>query len=533
MNFLRVKQAQCALSDGRLEEAYELLRQDAIRSHRLGQRLVTRLIKALVRRGTSHLEAGRLDSAWSDCVKAEALGGTLEDVAALRQLVLDAMDRKRHHRTRQAGLIQWAKRHADEGFLSRGIDMLADMTDDDESSAEQLCREIEFRRVKVQASLDRAQSAMKRRDWAAAGHHLVEARRFRPHDRQIETLCSTMAAEVGGYVRQALRQGRTDVAEALLRAVAPVAGDDPAIRELRRVTHCVAEARRMMDRSELHSAGRELRRLQTLLPDADWVNDAVRQIQIIIDARESLEAGPLGLIGDSVALSGKVGADTSDNRRIGTRPGHTIAYDDGVSGDGTGSAVLAVNQMLIQVDGCGAALVVSQPTMTLGPVSSSDRPDVGLIADPAAPTVRFERIQEDYFLRSSSPIKVNGREVTDTLLNDGDKIELSPRCRVRFRIPHAASTTGVIELSGARSPRGDVKRVVMLDRQLVMGAGSACHIRADGATTPIVLGLNQGRLICHSDQPVMAGGEVRGGAQGLPMNAPVCVGEVTFRITPA
>ena len=75
MNFLRIKQAQCALADGRLDEVHALLGQDSVRSHRHGQRLATRLIKAYVKRGQAHLDAGRLHESLADCEKAGSLDG--------------------------------------------------------------------------------------------------------------------------------------------------------------------------------------------------------------------------------------------------------------------------------------------------------------------------------------------------------------------------------------------------------------------------------------------------------------------------
>jgi len=91
----------------------------------------------------------------------------------------------------------------------------------------------------------------------------------------------------------------------------------------------------------------------------------------------------------------------------------------------------------------------------------------------------------------------------------------------------------VIELSGARLVRADVKRVILLDRQLVIGAGSACHLRADSAEEPVILNLRDGRLICQSPQTVKVGGGGYDPRAGVPMDTTVCVGPVSLRVTEA
>ena len=48
MLILRIRHAETALANARLDEAFDLVHRDAkLRSHRRGQSLVTRLVKAL------------------------------------------------------------------------------------------------------------------------------------------------------------------------------------------------------------------------------------------------------------------------------------------------------------------------------------------------------------------------------------------------------------------------------------------------------------------------------------------------------
>src|SRR5207244_2143048 len=96
------------------------------------------------------------------------------------------------------------------------------------------------------------------------------------------------------------------------------------------------------------------------------------------------------------------------------------------------------------------------------------------------PVVTIERVEEDYFLTAEKPVQVNGAPVRRKLLAGGDQIALSPRCRIKFELPHPASTSAVLTLSGARLPSSDARRVILLDRAMVLGPGANAHMRADG-----------------------------------------------------
>ena len=92
----------------------------------------------------------------------------------------------------------------------------------------------------------------------------------------------------------------------------------------------------------------------------------------------------------------------------------------------------------------GSFLVIRSAAVTIGPISSSQRPEVGLVADPSLPVVRIERADEDYFLRCERAVMVNEHSTTERLLADRDRIALSPRCRWRFLRPNAASGSAVL-----------------------------------------------------------------------------------------
>jgi len=184
-------------------------------------------------------------------------------------------------------------------------------------------------------------------------------------------------------------------------------------------------------------------------------------------------------------------------------------------------------RFVIQLDGAGSSLVFRGRRVTVGPISSADRPDLGLMADASLPIVSFERTDEgDYFLASEHPVEVNDRPTTGKLLADGDKIALSPRCRLRFRLPTPASATAVLELSTARLPQADIRRVILLDREMVIGPGGAAHVRADQLPGRAVLQLGDGKLMCRTDCRITRDNRPLDAAEGIPLDTPVRIGPV-------
>lgn len=532
MLILRIRQAETALKDGRLDEAYELACTDEVRAHYRGQQLIGRLTRALIDRGRGHLTEARWQQALADCEKAGKLGGNLNEAAELRAAINEAMQADQREQHRRADALAAARQHLENGRLSMAEGLLDGM-DHDAVKVAALREKAATARTRAEAALDRADAARGRQDWDAAMAALVEARQVHAANSRLDGLVASVSAEVVRYVRSSIHQGRLDVAGALVERLARLMGETIEISELRGVMAQCRQAADRIERGEFRRASEVLRRLSTVLPEATWLGPSLDALQQAAERLEQVRGGPLGLL---MVATGTLPANPAAGAGAATmpiRPGR-------VGGAGLGETRVTPppgtagglpSQFLLQVDGVGGFLVVRGHRVTMGPVSSSQRPDIGLMAEPDAPVITIERADEDYFLVAQRPVAVNDTPVARKLLVNGDRIAISPRCRMRFVRPNAASTSAMIELHGARLPRGDARRVIFMDRSVVLGPGTTAHVRIDQLPEPVVLHLRDERLLCQGNAEVLVNDVAADSAAGIPIGANVRVGPVSFVVT--
>lgn len=510
MLFLRIKQAETALADGRLDEAFDLAMAPDVRRHRQGQRLVSRLMAALVARGQDHLAGGRYPQAMADGNRAEQLGGHLPPIAELKSAAARAAEKDHQRHRLRADILGQARAYLDHGQLSMGERVLGELADPD-SQARVLQQHAERRRMEMESVLKRARSAVEREEWKDAVDYLLKAKSIQAGHEELAELVVQVRTALCRELRVAVEQGRIDRTEDLLPLVDGLAGEHPEVREWGRILGQLREAWTMIGMGRFGPAGRMLRPLAAILPLAAWMNDVVAACAQGAQAMETLAGGPLGLwlIEDPRILGNREGADGVRNDESSVRDGPPARVPGG----------RLPSRFILRIDGAGGLLVVRNSPITIGPVSSSLPPDVGLVADPNMPGVTLEREDGDYFLKSGDGSR--------RLLAHGDTVEVGPRCRMKFLLPHPASSSAVLRLEGVRLAHGDVRQVILMDREIVIGAGASNHVRVDGVAEPMVLYVNDGRLVWRS----------RGSSEGLqkeiPLNEPVRVGPVSLIVIPA
>lgn len=518
MLILRIRRAEVALADGRLDEAYEQAIREDVRQHRKGQRLTDRLAKRLLERGQLHASQGQFAAALFDYERAARLGGNQASLIKLRDEARRAMRSLQDQQRRQEHLVSAARKQIRVGELTVGARVVDQLGETDAVSAE-LVEEIALKRASTEAVLQRADAAWRRQDYAATVEALQEVKRSQPRNQRAAELTQQVTRELVNQTRDAVRAGRLDQASLVLKQITPLSEDDWEVVEMVRVLQQCNEAAARIRKGQLQDAQHNLARLAQALPNATWVEQAVLQADEAVRAVNQILSGPLGLV------------DSQPRAMPGPLPIQARARDGAEKEDaGGGVSDVVPHNFLLQVDGAGSYVVSASASTSIGPASSSRSADIGLLAPSHLPTVRIERLDGDYFLRSPQPVRVNQREVTDKLLSSGDQVVLGPRCGFRFLLPNAASTTAVLDLTGARMARQDVRRVVLLDQSLVLGSNRTAHIVVHEHTPKVVLRLRDRQLCYRKPGDFRVNGNAPASVV-IPMERPVQVGDLNLVVT--
>jgi len=513
------------LADGRLDEAFEIAQVDEVRSHRHGQRLIGRLARAIIRRGQEHLAAHRFPPALLDCNKAEKLAGAAPEVAQLRAAICDAMMKDQQDHQQQALRVAQAKRHIDDGWLSVGGRIL-DEAPAGAGRAELVRQELAAARLQTEDAVVKAELALQRGDLEEAIGIVRATGLGQSKNGRSGELLSQLRTRVVERVRSDLEQGRIDRAQTFVQQALPFGKDGTELAEL---TEALARCRQA---AEYVVAGKPaaalplLRKVKVVCPSARWLDTAISDIKRAEEAYEELDAGPLGLtVADAKPIMEMVNPDADavvaprKNREQGA-----VMQERAVP---TGGESLP-SKFVMQIDGVGSFLVFRESRVTIGPISSSARPMLGLMTDPNAPVILIERVDGDYFVRSQTPIEVNGKSVGETMLRDGDRITLSPRCILRFHLPNPASTTALLTISGARLHRPDIRQVVLMDRDVLIGPYTNNHIRTDHVKDAMTLFAQNGRLLCRTQDSILVDGRSFDPNVGLAVDKRIEIGKLSM-----
>jgi len=526
VRFLRIKQAQSALADGRLDEAFGLAQVPDVQEHKQGQQLISQLTEALVRRGNDHLSRGQLNNALTDCNKAEKLAGNLSEIAKLRADICQAMQQNRNLSRDKAVKLAQAHDHIENGRLSLGERMLND-PDGQDVDADLLLNKAAAKRMQMDDISKKLEDALARDNLEAAVRILQKA----PSDCKnspnlhLADLVSRTKVMLCSQIRSTLERGRIDLAQTLLSRAEQVAAESLEFQELTRLINQCCRAQQQIAAGQPRQAVQTLRRIKTILPSAKWLDTAIANAEQATDAMDTLRHGPLSLAMTDDIAEQTAPPDIADNKiptSVSPEQYQEPAADYGAE---------LPSRFVVRVNGVGGFLVFREDNVKVGPISSSTQPDLGLMAEPSLPVATIARVDEDYFLRADEHLQVNKKSMNEKLLVDGDRIALSAKLSIRFRIPNAASTTAVLDLTSARLPQADIRHAILLDREIIIGPGPAAHIRYDSCAEPIVLYIRNGNLFCRSREIINIDNKPLPRHNPLPMEKPITIGQTSLVLT--
>jgi len=284
-----------------------------------------------------------------------------------------------------------------------------------------------------------------------------------------------------------------------------------------------------LSRADLDDACEALGQLTTSGPCPSQAEPALTRVKTLAmeQIKRSLDAGRLDHAG---RLLDKVQALAPCERRSEQIPSGDPGPVPDASSPGQQAGEGPDQGLVLQIDGVGSFLIFLSASVSVGPITSPRRPNLGLLLDPNLPTVKVCRCGDDYFV--SGPKLAQEGQTTGRLLADGDQISLSDRCCLTFHLPNRASTTAVLTLVGVRLPRCDVQSIILADRDILIGPTKGHHIRAVLLDRTVVFVVRQGKLWCSTQQALLRDGlPLTEQASPVELDRPARVGPLSFVVT--
>ena len=516
---MQLKQAETAFADGRLDEACQLAARSEIREHKSGQKLIGRIVTALLKRGEEHLANQRIDEAGRDCRAADRLAGNKPEIAELRKQLNAKLKANAIHQQQREQVVRAARQEFDRGALSLGGRMLEQFDGDTQAGA--VARELRLRRESADATVKRAEVAIKQSVFEAAVRELADLRRNFPNHPCFDELVNQFSIGAGKQLQDYLDAGRLDRARMLLQRTGSLVECSCQLAEVAASMEQFELAAAAYQSGRYRETANTLARMATIFPKARWIAAALKDAKSAADASEALDAGPLGMLD-----SGQPGISAAMNHSAKAKQRPVMGAIPG--GAPAAGHISNSDRALLSIEGVGSYLVLRNPIVRIGSGSSSRTNDIGLVNAGTNATLTIERVQGDYFLRSEDPVAVNDRQTREKLLTTGDRISLNRRCGLKFILPNPASTTAVLELTTAKLKRPEIRRVILWDDSIVMDQSRAAHVQLQQADPPVVIVARNGSLIARP----MGRGVTADQVQNIVHGEIVVVGSTSFSISP-
>lgn len=486
LNKVRLKAAETALADGRVDEAFRLATTPDLAKERRAQKVLSKAGEKLFQRAEEHYQAGRSVEALVDLDKAEFAGVKPKRVGDLRTIVRAAVEDAQRNQQSRRQRIDAAQARLADGSI-RAAEQILDRASQGDQGAERLKQRAAERDARAKALFEEVRQYVKDNHLAAAIERFKAARRLHPKDKQVAEWERVLVEKVVASVQASLQQGRINRAFEEARRLSDIGEGRPDKRELLTILDTICTAGSAVKANDYEQARRKILGLQHLLAGAKWLKQVGEQLKQIDELSTQLHGGPLGLVpqyemgAPRHALLSPGGATSSLAETLATPPRLL------------GSSLIP-EKLLVLVDGSGSYLLIRNSRASIGRAASDQPADIPIISDLAERHADIARVGEDYFLSANREVNVGGQNVRQKLLQNGDKIILGKRAKLTFNLPSRKSVSAVLDLSDSAKMPKDVRRVILFDRLVTIGRNRSSHIIVTTAGEELVLFERDGAL---------------------------------------
>jgi len=514
----RIKAAENALAQGRLDEVFNLVLRAGSSEDRRISRLRDGLIEAFLTRGQDHMLGKRFEAALNDFDQADRClraGDSAEAKAKIRdwqRRAREAMATVRRDQAARDEALDRAKQRLEAGSLVGAADALADSPADDSARAA-ISHAIDSRIRQAEAFVAAAGSALKSGNIGLAVEKLLAARSL--HNK-VDGAADVETRLVETVVRSATERfidGRLDRAQRELAVLADVGRTRPERVEIEKAVRIAGDAARSMSQKRFDQANLLMGRLAQVGPQAAWVSEVREHLGTLQEHGRALLEGPLGLLlGQSAAVRPEGGRSMGHAPLPGGPLPPTVAGPPPVLAPPIAAARPARHprtpglprRLLLRIDGVGSFLLLRGDRIGIGRGGPGSTADLPLLSDLAERQAEIVHAGEDYFIVSQTGVDLAGRRVDHALLQDGDRIRLSRRAKLTFRLPTLKSSAAALDLGDGLRTATDCRRVILWNGPILMGPSRECHVHLDHRLSGFLLMERGGQLYVKAMGP---GGE--------------------------
>jgi len=182
----------------------------------------------------------------------------------------------------------------------------------------------------------------------------------------------------------------------------------------------------------------------------------------------------------------------------------------------------AGQRCMLWVDGVGGFLTCFSVRVEIGQAVSETQVDVPLLGDLSRHHAVLERQDDVYLIEPHGPTWVESRQIDKPrVLADGDEIRLGDSVSMRFRQPHALSSTARIDFLSTHRTQPSADGVLLMAGSCILGASDNCHVVCRHWQHEVVLVRQRQALACHVNTEFEVDGSVNRGRAPVTMSSTI------------
>jgi len=507
---IRMKTAEKALAEGRLEEALEIATSPDLTGHRSVQRLLAEMAERFMQRGQDHLLGRRFDDAVADFGRAGRCGTPPTRVEEWRQRALAARHEALEVESVKRAAYEEARQRLAQGSIAGAEGALARSPIKDAEAAA-LSEQIARQERRALEAIKVAEEAIQAGQIGEAAQQVLNARGWHAKLEGIAEVERRLTEVAVARAMRSFAEGRIPRAEQELAELAGLGRGHSQKIDMEERLRLAHEAAKALADGRYDRAHVLMGRLERLSPSVGWIDETRASLEVLEEKQRSLMEGPLGAIagrGPSPAVNRVAAGSKQTQSRALVPDGAPPRIEPLAPANGH-----LPRRMLLRVDGVGSFLLLRGDRIGIGRAGPGASADLQLISDLSERQAEIIRAGEDYFLIGQKGVELAGLQVEHALLAHGDRIRLGSRVKLRFLRPSRKSPAAVLELGEGVRTTSDCRQVILWSGPVLFGNRQDCHVRFGASTGGLVLMESDGRMVMKA----LGGGVAEPVALGKPL----------------